>query len=171
MCFCVSECYTRSVGLDSRQSWKPDEGTWSPGAGVTGGRESPRVSSLRTKLRSSASTLHSPTLCYLLMKRVRYKPRPSPAVRRAFLHIYQSRDEASEQWSSSQAVVSPRTSQKTSAVSFPSHTEVKEHSHVCHFVTGNRAQERQVADGNRKDAHRLTLLWTRINRSKQIPTS
>lgn len=146
MCFCVSECYTHSVGLDSGQSRKPDEGTWSPGAGVTGGRESPRVSALRIKLRSSVSTLRSPTLCYLLMKHVRYKPRPSPAVRRAFLHIYQSRDEVSEQWSSSpEAVVSPSTSQKTSAVSFPLHTEAKEHSHVCmyvcHFVTGNRTQE------------------------------
>lgn len=82
-----------------------------------------------------------PSLCYLLMKHVHYKPRPSPAVRRASLHIYQSVDEVSEHCSSSQAVVSPRTSQKTSAVSFPLHTELKEHSNVCHFVTGNNTGE------------------------------
>lgn len=125
------------------------------------------MASLRTKLRSSASSLRSPTLCYLLMKHVHYKPRPSPAVRRASLHIYPSVDEISEHCSSSQAVVSPHTSQKTSAVSFPLHTEVKEHSHVCHFVTSNNTGE---TSWNWKDAHHLTWLWSHINGSKQIST-
>lgn len=79
VCVCVSECHKCSVGPDSGQSRKPDEGTGSPGAGVSGGGESPGVAALRTKLihlqkqqafLSAEPPVRSPSLCYLLMKHV-----------------------------------------------------------------------------------------------------